>query len=66
MEAAILGIRAGLTSQRDVIAEGGGDRHDVFTTIASDNEEAAKLGLIFPELTDGKTPSAPVAEVQPV
>jgi lambda family phage portal protein len=63
IEASILGIRAGLTSQRDVIAENGGDRHDVFLSQASDNEEAKKLGLEFPELTEGKTPPArPVIE----
>lgn len=63
IEASILGIRAGLTSQRDVIAEGGGDRFDVFSAQASDKAEAAKLGLVFPELEEGKTPAAqPVVE----
>jgi lambda family phage portal protein len=63
IEAAILGIRAGLTSQRDVIAENGGDRFDVFTAQASDKDEAKKLGLTFPELEEGKTPPAkPVVE----
>ncbi|MES2995893.1 MAG: phage portal protein [Verrucomicrobiota bacterium] len=52
IEAAILGIRAGLTSQRDVIAQAGGDRFDVFSTIASDKEEAEKLGLKFPALSE--------------
>jgi len=59
VEANILAIRAGLASQRDVISENGGDRHDVFTAQASDKEEADALGLSFPELEDGKTPSAP-------
>jgi lambda family phage portal protein len=63
VEAAILRVRAGFTSQRDEIAETGGDRFDVFTSQKSDQEEAQKLGLVFPELAEGKTPAArPVVE----
>lgn len=64
-EAAILRIRAGLTSQRDEIAEGGGDRNDVFTAQKSDKDEAKALGLSFPELEDGKTPAARPVVDQP-
>lgn len=52
IEASILGIRAGLTSQRDVIAEAGGDSYDVFTSQKADHDMAKKHGLEFPELVD--------------
>ena len=55
VEAAILRVRAGFTSQRDEIAEGGGDRFDVFSAQKSDKDEAAKMGLSFPELAGADT-----------
>ena len=61
MEASIMGIRAGLTSARKVIAEGGGDIYDVFNSIQADNALATEKGLSFPELVDA--PKAPPAAV---
>lgn len=52
MEANILGIRSGQTSLRKVIAEAGGDIYDVFTAQKADNDLAASMGIVLPELVD--------------
>ncbi len=59
IEAGILGIRAGLTSQRAVMAEAGADAFDVFTDLAADKTLAAEMGLEFPELAAGRAAPAP-------
>lgn len=63
MEAAILGIRSGQTSLRQVIAHQGGDIYDVLRSQKADTELAASLGVTLPELTDTPKPAPVVAEI---
>jgi lambda family phage portal protein len=63
MEAAILGIRSGQTSLRQVIAQQGGDIYDVLRSQKADTELAASLGVTLPELTDTPKPAPVVAEI---
>ena len=62
MEASILGIRSGQTSLRKVISENGGDIYDVLRSIKADNDLAASLGVVLPELVDPPKAS-PVAVI---
>jgi capsid protein len=63
MEASIMGIRAGLTSARKVIAEGGGDIYDIYAAQQADKALAEEKGLSFPELVDAPKAAAPVAVI---
>jgi lambda family phage portal protein len=48
--AAIMELRAGLTTQRALLAAKGEDLDQVFREVADDNAKAAELGLAFPAL----------------
>ncbi len=50
MEAAILAVRSGQKSLRQVIAEGGGDIYEVFQAIKADKKLETDLGISLPEL----------------
>lgn len=50
IEANILGVQAGFTSQQQVIAESGGDVTDVFDAQEADGKLARSKGLEFPAL----------------
>jgi len=50
MNANILAIRSGQKSLRQVIAETGGDVYDTMQSIKADNDLAASLGIVLPEL----------------
>lgn len=63
MNAAILAVRSGQKSLRQIISENGGDIYDVFRSIKADAELAASMGITLPELVD--TPPAPVAAPPP-
>ena len=63
MEAAILARRAGLSSIRKTVAEGGGDIYDVFQSIAADDALASSMGISLPELTDAPKPGPVAAEI---
>ena len=52
MDASILAIRSGQKSLRSIIAEQGGDIYDVLRSIKADNDLAASLGVVLPELID--------------
>lgn len=66
VNAAILGIRAGLTSQRAIIGEAGGDIEDTFNDLQADEELAAEKNLQFPALEEPpKQASANVNDQNP-
>lgn len=50
MEAAILAIRSGQKSLRQIISEQGGDIYDTLMAIKADNDLAISLGVTLPEL----------------
>jgi lambda family phage portal protein len=52
IEANILGVRAGFTSQQQVVAESGGDITDVMDAQEADEKLAGKKGLEFPALRE--------------
>lgn len=60
MTAKIMALRAGLTSQRALLAEQGHDVEQIFTEIAADAELAESLGIMFPALkaSNDNTPAA--------
>lgn len=53
IEAAVVGINAGLTSQRRVAAENGADVFDIFSELEADAALAKAKKLRFPELEGG-------------
>jgi len=59
VNANILAVRAGFTSQRRVIAEQAGDIEDVFEDQQADQALAKSKGLVFVELTDPAKPGPP-------
>ncbi len=56
IETAILSIRSGQKSLRQVIAEQGGDIYDTFHAIKADKDLAESLGILLPELDDATGP----------
>lgn len=56
VQASIAAIGAGLTSQRRVVAEAGGDVFDVFEEQSADAKLAASKGITFPELASKTQP----------
>lgn len=62
MTARIMALRAGLTSQRALLAEAGEDVEQVFAEIAADAELAGTLGITFPALiaANDNTPAAEI------
>ena len=58
-----LAIRAGLMSRSEAISAYGYDAEDVDREIATDNQRADQLGLVFDsDPRHDKVPSVPVAE----
>ena len=63
MEAAILAIRSGQKSLRQVVSEQGGDIYDVFRSQAADKALAKEMGITLPELDDAPKGKPPIAEI---
>ncbi len=63
MEAAILAVRSGQKSLRQIIAETNGDIYDVARSMKADKELFASLGVELPELTDAPKQPAQTVEV---
>jgi len=63
MEAAILAVRSGQKSLRQVISEQGGDIYDVARTQKADKELFALMGVTLPELEDAPKGKPVVAEI---
>lgn len=60
--ATIMRLRAGLTSQRAVLAEAGEDVEQLFAEIAADAQLAAGLGITFPALTASNDNTPPAVD----
>lgn len=63
MEAAILAIRSGQKSLRQIVSENGGDIYDVFRSQKADKELAEEMGIKLPELEDTPKEKPAVAEI---
>jgi lambda family phage portal protein len=63
MDAAILAVRSGQKSLRQIISENGGDVYDTFRSIKADQDLALEMGINLPELVDPPKPAAPVMTI---